>query len=426
MRITMNKSVNKIDLSAAPTAQVGKLTRLRAARGQVAELCPEGVEFKELGEVLDYEQPTKYLVQSTEYDDGFATPVLTAGQSFILGYTDENDGIYKASEENPTIIFDDFITSFHWVDFDFKVKSSAMKMLRPKKNTGAIFKFIYYAMKCIGYSPQDHARYWISKYSKFKIPVPPLAVQQEIVKILDTFATLEAELETELETELEARRKQYEYYRDELLMFDNRVCFVKLSEMFTMRNGYTPSKANKDFWTNSTLPWFRMDDIRQNGRILTDSLQHITPQAIKGKLFPAGSIIMATTATIGVHALLIADSLANQRFTFFTKNVNRSLPEIDMKYAFYYFFIIDEWCTQNTQVSSFPSVDIGKLKNYEMPVPPIEEQRRIVKILDKFDALVNDISVGLPAELNARRKQYEYYRDKLLTFKPLEKEYAKQ
>jgi len=77
-------------------------------------------------------------------------------------------------------------------------------------------------------------------------------------------------------------------------------------------------------------------------------------------------------------------------------------------------------------VSSFPSVDMGKLKNYEMPVPLIEEQRRIVKILDKFDALVNDISVGLPAELNARRKQYEYYRDKLLTFKPLEKEYAKQ
>ncbi|MFZ3103611.1 MAG: restriction endonuclease subunit S, partial [Smithella sp.] len=179
----------------------------------IAELCPEGVEFKELGEVLDYEQPTKYLVQSTEYDDNFATPVLTAGQSFILGYTDETDGIYKASKANPTVIFDDFTTSFHWVDFVFKVKSSAMKMLRPKNTSDVIFKFIYYAMKCINYSSQDHARHWISKYSKFRIPIPPIAIQQEIVKILDTFTALEAELEAELE----ARKKQYEYYYKKLL-----------------------------------------------------------------------------------------------------------------------------------------------------------------------------------------------------------------
>ncbi len=99
----------------------------------IVELCPQGVELKELGEVLDYEQPTKYIVKSTDYEDGHKTPVLTAGQSFILGYTKETDGIYKASKENPTIIFDDFTTSFHWVDFEFKVKSSAMKMLRPKK-----------------------------------------------------------------------------------------------------------------------------------------------------------------------------------------------------------------------------------------------------------------------------------------------------
>ena len=187
------------------TKPVNKIEKL------IAQLCPEGVVFKELGELIDYEQPGDYIVNSTEYSNDFVTPVLTAGQSFILGYTDETEGIYKASNENPVIIFDDFTTSFHWVDFNFKVKSSAMKMLRPKKNAHAMFKFIYYAMKCIEYSPQDHARYWISKYSKFKIPVPPLAIQQEIVKILDTFTTLEAELE--------ARKKQYEYYRGKLLTF---------------------------------------------------------------------------------------------------------------------------------------------------------------------------------------------------------------
>jgi len=403
--------MNKIDLPAAPTAQVRKLTRLHAARGQVAELCPEGVEFKSIGEIC---QINRGRVVSKDYLRD------NAGEYPVYSSQTVDDGVFGSIN---TCDYDgEYLTwttdganagSIFYRNGKFSI-TNVCGLLKVKVD-GVNTKFLLYILATVSKkyvsAGMGNPKIMSNVMEKIKIPIPPLAVQQEIVKILDTFATLEAELETELETELEARRKQYEYYRDELLMFDNRVCFVKLSEMFTMRNGYTPSKANKDFWTNSTLPWFRMDDIRQNGRILTDSLQHITPQAIKGKLFPAGSIIMATTATIGVHALLIADSLANQRFTFFTKNVNRSLPEIDMKYAFYYFFIIDEWCTQNTQVSSFPSVDIGKLKNYEMPVPPIEEQRRIVKILDKFDALVNDISVGLPAELNARRKQYEYYRD---------------
>lgn len=89
-----------------------------------------------------------------------------------------------------------------------------------------------------------------------------------------------------------------------------------MSEIFEMKNGYTPSKAVTEYWENGIIPWFRMEDIRKNGRILSDSILHITPQAVKGgKLFHANSIILATTATIGEHALIIADSLANQRFT---------------------------------------------------------------------------------------------------------------
>lgn len=92
--------------------------------------------------------------------------------------------------------------------------------------------------------------------------------------------------------------------------------FMRMDEVFEMRNGYTPSKANDRYWNNGTIPWFRMEDIRQNGRILSDSIQHITKEAVKGgRLFPANSFIIATTATIGEHALVIADSLANQRFT---------------------------------------------------------------------------------------------------------------
>ena len=179
------------------------------------ELCPNGVEYKKLGEILDYEQPTKYLVKDTNYDDSYQTPVLTAGQSFILGYTNEQNGIYEASKERTTIIFDDFTCTFHWVDFPFKVKSSAMKMLRPINGQNISFKYVYYAMSCIGFVPVDHTRHWISKYSLFEIPIPPLPVQEEIVRILDHFT----ELTVELQAELQARKEQYEYYRNKLLTF---------------------------------------------------------------------------------------------------------------------------------------------------------------------------------------------------------------
>lgn len=193
--------------------------------------------------------------------------------------------------------------------------------------------------------------------------------------------------------------------------------WLTISEVFEIKNGYTPSKAKPEYWTNGTIPWFRMEDIRTNGRILEDSIQHITPEAVKGgRLFPANSIILATTATIGEHALIIADSLANQRFT--NLSIRKSLVgELDMRFFFYYMFIVDEWCKNNTNTSGFESVDMVKFKKLQIPIPPMEEQLRIVAILDKFETLVNDISKGLPAEIAARRQQYEYYRDKLLTFK---------
>ncbi|MCA6079382.1 MAG: restriction endonuclease subunit S [Endomicrobium sp.] len=199
----------------------------------------------------------------------------------------------------------------------------------------------------------------------------------------------------------------------------SQVKWLPLDEVFYIKQGYTPSKANLKFWESGTLKWFRMEDIRQNGRILSDSIQHITPEAVKGNLFPANSIIMATTATIGEHALLIADSLANQRFTFLTKKANRD-TELDIKFFFYYCFILGEWCRNNTNVSGFASVNMAKFKKYKIPIPPMSEQKRIAGVLDRFDSLVNDISVGLPAELSARRKQYEYYRNKLLTFKEVD------
>lgn len=200
----------------------------------IQELCPNGVEFVKLGDVLDYEQPTKYIVKCKDYQNE-GMPVLTAGQTFILGYTDETNGIFEASKENPVIIFDDFTTSFHWVDFNFKVKSSAMKMLRVLSEREVSFRFVYYAMKCIKYQTLEHSRQWISKYSQIEIPLPSIEVQTEIVRILDKFTSLEAELEAELKAELDCRKRQYEYYRDKLLSFDNvggqEVEWKKMSEV---------------------------------------------------------------------------------------------------------------------------------------------------------------------------------------------------
>lgn len=139
-------------------------------------------EEKILSELLDYVQPTKYLVESTEYDDSYKTPVLTAGKSFILGYTNETFGIYD--KKLPLIIFDDFTTAIQFVDFPFKAKSSAMKLLVPKK--GSNIYFIFEAMQLINYSIGGHERHWISKYSKIEIPIPCAKEQNKISDFLST------------------------------------------------------------------------------------------------------------------------------------------------------------------------------------------------------------------------------------------------
>ncbi|KAA8372612.1 restriction endonuclease subunit S [Leuconostoc carnosum] len=136
-------------------------------------------EERKLGEIFNYEQPTKYIVKSTEYDDTFNTPVLTAGKSFLLGYTDEITGIKNATVDNPVVIFDDFTTGSHYVDFPFKIKSSAMKLLSLNDNSDN-FYFMFNTLKNIKYVPQSHERHWISKFSEFEIYKPSQEEQQKI------------------------------------------------------------------------------------------------------------------------------------------------------------------------------------------------------------------------------------------------------
>ena len=178
--------------------------------------------------------------------------------------------------------------------------------------------------------------------------------------------------------------------------------YKALSELFDIRNGYTPSKKNPAFWDGGTHPWFVMEDIRRDGTVLHDSSAHITDEAVKKGLFPANSIIVATSATIGVHALVTVDFLCNQRFACMTVK-GKYADMLDVRYAHQAFFALDRWCLEHVDQGSFATVNGAALKAYRIPVPPIEVQREIVRILDSFQKLDD----ALTAEIEAREKQFQ-------------------
>ncbi|HAU5760140.1 TPA: restriction endonuclease subunit S [Proteus mirabilis] len=192
-----------------------------------------------------------------------------------------------------------------------------------------------------------------------------------------------------------------------------------IGEVFDLKNGYTPSKANTSYWTNGEVPWFRMEDIRTNGRVLKSAIQSVSTLAVKGKLIPANSLIMSTTATLGEHALIEVPFLTNQQITSFSISDAYS-GKINIKFMFHYFFKFGEWCSANANKNGgMGIISIAKLKQFKIPIPcpdnpekSLAIQSEIVRILDKFTALTAELT----AELNMRKKQYNYYRDQLLSF----------
>lgn len=383
----------------------------------IAELCPNGVEYKKIGDIADYEQPTKYIVKSTKYDDSFATPVLTAGQSFILGYTDELDNIYLASKDNPVIIFDDFTGAIQWVDFPFKVKSSAMKMITAKPNV--LIRYLYHWMALLGFSSSEHKRLWISTYSNFEIPVPPLEVQAEIVRILDTFTELTAELTAELTD----RKKQYEYYRDTLLTFNDNNPLHSLIQRYCP-NGVeykaleyvaSYSKNRIDSQILDEHNYVGVENLLQNkqGKTLANSI----PKESKAICFSIGDVLIGNIRPY-LKKIWFADCVGGTNGDVLVIHIHDK-NVISPRFLYHIlsserFFLYD---VRNSKGAKMPRGDKKAVMQFEIPVPPLDVQHQIVQILDRFDALCNDLTQGLPAEIEARRKQYEYYRDLLLTFK---------
>lgn len=373
----------------------------------ISKLCSDGVLYSLIADVTFYEQPGKYIVKNTNYNDAFHTPVLTAGQSFVLGRTNETAGIYEASKDSPVIIFDDFTGAFKWVDFSFKVKSSALKILTSDEKKICL-RYLYHVMGSLGFTSDEHKRLWIAIYSQLRIPLPPLPVQREIVRILDNFT----ELTAELTAELAARRKQYEHYRDELLTFGDEVPRIPLGEVgpVCMCKRILKSQTNDV----GGVPFYKIGTF---GKQANAYISKETYEEYRNKYnFPKkGDILISAAGTIGRTVVYDGEPAYFQDSNIVwvandeTKILNR--------------FLIHCYAMKPWYVSTGGT--IARLYNDNIlkavvPVPSLERQKFIVDTLDRFDTLCNDLTSGLPAEIAARQKQYEYYRDKLLTFKELE------
>lgn len=357
----------------------------------IQELCPNGVEYSKIGTYVDYKQPTKYIVKSTDYNNDFPTPVLTAGQTFILGYTNEKEGIYNASKESPVIIFDDFTGAFKWVDFDFKVKSSAMKILTAKNNM--LIRYLFHCMGYLNFTSNEHKRLWIGTYSDFEIPVPPLEIQREIVQILDNFTSLTAELQAELQ----ARKKQYEYYRNELLTFGNDIKVVSLSEIADIGTGNSNTnegltQGKYPFYVRSPEPLWKNEYEYDETAIIT-----------AGDGVGVGKVFHYVEGKYALH----------QRAYRIHIKSNDVLP----RYYYHYMRTAFLPYIKSTMFQgSVASIRRPMLNKFPVPIPSLDVQQRLVNVLDNFEKICSDLNIGLPAEIEARQKQYEYYRDALLSF----------
>lgn len=333
----------------------------------------------ELGDLLSYEQPTPYIVESTEYNDNYKTPVLTAGKTFILGYTNEETGVYDAL---PVIIFDDFTTASRYVNFKFKVKSSAMKILTP--NTKLVLpKYIYYRMQIIPFDSSTHKRYWIQKYSKIKVSIPPLPEQERIVaRIEELFSELDKAIET-----LKKTKAQLAVYRQAVLKeaFDSINNFDKDSVQSICDNIVDcPHSTPK--WTQKGKICLRTSNFKRGYLDLTE-INYVSEETYNirnARLIPQpGDVLYSREGAILGIACIIPENLCvclGQRMMLLRPNTR-----VVNKFLMYYLNSprVTAYVASITGGSASPHVNVGDIKNFKLPVPPISEQ---IKLIEKLES----------------------------------------
>lgn len=381
----------------------------------IDKYCPNGVEYKRLGDICKVLRGKRLTTRDLSEDGPF--PVYHGGIEPIGYYNNYN------REANSVMIIN-VGASAGTVGFCDKKFWSSDGCYCISHNESIMQKFLYYALQTIEFSIKSKVRKAgiptldNKEVERIEIPFPPLEIQEEIVKILDRFA----EYAAELQAELQARQEQYEYYRDKLLTFNEigggtqSVTWMKMSEIGTFIRGNGLQK--KDF-TRSGVPCIHYGQIyTYYGTFATKIKSHVSSEtAKKCKKAHSGDLIFATVseniddvckcvAWLGDEEICISgDSLA------FSHNQNP-------KYIAYYFQTYAFARYKRSRVTGTKVIRLhqSQLEQFEIPIPSLAEQARIVNILDKFETLVSDLAQGLPAEIKAVQEQYEYYRDKLLSF----------
>jgi type I restriction enzyme S subunit len=378
----------------------------------IQQLCPNGVELKELrnvaaisiGEFVHKNKQSpdaKYPVFNGGISNtGFYDEYNNTGNKIIMSARGVNAGFvnkilvnYWAGNSCYSIsIIDDLKLDWNFV---YHILKQNQNKFICEQQTGSI--------------PAVSKK----QVEKFQIPIPPLPIQQEMVSILDKFTTLEAELEAELE----ARTRQYEYYRNQLLNFEGKGVEWKALGVVCLKTENIKWKENQ----NEDFQYIDLSSVsRENNKIYdTKTINSSNAPSRAQQIVIENDVIFGTTRPTLKRYSLIPSVYHNQicstGFCVLRANQKVLLPK-------FLFFMLTttgfyNYVENNQEGAGYPSISNNSVKKYKIPIPPLSEQERIVSILDKFDALVNDISVGLPAEIAARRKQYEYYRGKLLNFK---------
>lgn len=352
-------------------------------------------EEKELNESLDYLQPTQYLVQSENYSNNYETPVLTAGKSFVLGYTNEKDGIFN--NKLPVIIFDDFTTDSKFVDFPFKVKSSAIKILLAKYNFN--IKFIFEIMQMVSYEVSVHKRHWISIFSKLKVLIPKLPEQQKIADCLSSIDDLISVEEKKLsllndykkgwmQRLFPAEEKTVPEWRFPEFQDNKEWETAKLINIADYRRGSFPQPYGLAKWYDefNGMPFIQVFDVDDNMRLKATTKNKISKLASKQSVFIGkGTLIVTLQGSIGRVAITQYDAYIDRTLLLFEK----FYMDIDKVFFAYIIQRLFEIKKQSAPGGIIKTITKQALSEFTVKLPERPEQEKIAKFLSGIDDLIS-------------------------------------
>lgn len=341
---------------------------------------PEDWREVKLGEALVYTQPTNYI--ENNYVEHGVVPVLTAGKSFILGYSDKTDSAYK---NLPAILFDDFTTEVRYLDYPFMVKSSATKFLNLKSDYYDI-KYLYYWLDKLKFQIEAHERHWISRFSKFNIVLPSLQEQQAIASALSDFDEHIDNLTELIEKKKTIRNGALEDLvsgRTRIEGFDDEWKKTTLDDCAYIFQGGTPRTTNADYW-NGDIVWVTPSEITKlKGMYISNSERKITKAGLQNssaQILPVGTILLCTRATIGELAIATKLMTTNQGFKNFVCK-----DGVDNIFMAYLLMTLKEVMISKAIGTTFLEISKKVLKAIEIVIPEYREQEAIASILTAMD-----------------------------------------